>query len=99
MARLLSTGVGTKRRGITSTKEVIVRVEVDPDGHADYEAAQNGNSCYSFSLTFAHLARCAAAIFRRAAIDRVRLGAALPALPADTGCGPFRTFAHRALCA
>jgi hypothetical protein len=42
-------------------------------------------------LTFAHLARCAAAIFLRDAADIVRL--------AGVGLGADFTFAHRALCA
>ncbi len=54
---------------------------------------------FACALTFAHLARCAAAIFLRAAIDIVRLGAVPLAFPADTSCGPFPTFAHRALWA
>ena len=49
------------------------------------------------ALTLAHLARCAAAILRRAAIDKVRLaGVVLGARPA---CGPFRSLAHLACCA
>jgi hypothetical protein len=44
------------------------------------------------AFTFAHLARCAAAIFRRAAADMVRLTGTGPAAFADR-------FAHRAFCA
>jgi hypothetical protein len=51
------------------------------------------------ALTLAHLARCAAAIFRRAAIEKVRLGAVPLVFLADTGCGPFPAFAQRALWA
>jgi hypothetical protein len=51
------------------------------------------------ALTFAHLSRCAAAIFRRAAVDRVRLAAALFAFPANTDCGPLPASDHRALWA
>jgi hypothetical protein len=50
---------------------------------------------FSCALTFAHLARCAAAIFRRAAIDIVRLGA-VP-IVFNAGCGFFPSFAHLAL--
>jgi hypothetical protein len=51
-------------------------------------------SLYIFpALTFAHLARCAAAIFLRAAADIVRLGFTVPALPSEA------LFAHRAFCA
>jgi hypothetical protein len=52
------------------------------------------------ALTFAHRARCAAAIFLRADADMVRLaGAELGVFPADTDCDCFRTLAHRAFCA
>ena len=44
---------------------------------------------FCFALTRAHLARCAAAIFLRAATDMVRLG---------FGARPF-AFAHHAFCA
>ena len=53
-------------------------------------------SFYAAFLTLAHLARCAAAIFLRATIDKVRFGVVFLA---DAGCGPFPTFAHRALWA
>jgi class 3 adenylate cyclase len=53
-----------------------------------------------FALTCAHLARCAAAILRRAASDIVRFaGLALLVGFNDPGCDPFFTRAHRALCA
>ena len=54
---------------------------------------------YAFlaALTLAHLARCAAAILRRAAIDKVRLGGVV--LGAFTACDPFRSLAHLACCA
>ena len=45
------------------------------------------------ALTFAHLARCAAAIFLRADADMVRLGFVLPAWSFAA------LFAHRAFCA
>ena len=45
------------------------------------------------ALTFAHRARCAAAIFRRAAADSVRLGLAVGASV------PKVLLAHRAFCA
>ena len=44
------------------------------------------------AFTFAHRARCAAAIFRRADADMVRFAGAEPAIFADR-------FAHRAFCA
>jgi hypothetical protein len=50
------------------------------------------------ALTFAHRARCAAAIFLRADADMVRLAGAEP-VTAFAGCDPFRAFAHRARCA
>jgi hypothetical protein len=50
------------------------------------------------ALTCAHLARCAVAILRLAATESVRFTRAVPAtLPGCAECGPFRTFAHRAL--
>ena len=45
------------------------------------------------ALTFAHRARCAAAIFFRAASERVRLGRELLF---ERDCDWLRTFAHRA---
>lgn len=48
------------------------------------------------ALTFAHRARCAAAIFFRAAAERVRLGRE-PLVLFAPDCP--RTFAHRAFCA
>jgi hypothetical protein len=50
------------------------------------------------AFTFAHLARCAAAIFLRPAADMVRLAGAEP-VTAFAGCDPFRAFAHLAFCA
>jgi hypothetical protein len=50
------------------------------------------------ALTFAHLARCAAAIFLRADAEMVRFAGAEPAT-AFAGCDPFRAFAHRFFCA
>jgi hypothetical protein len=51
-------------------------------------------SFYFFpAFTFAHLARWAAAIFRRADVDIVRLGRVAPAWPFED------LFAHRAFCA
>ncbi len=47
-------------------------------------------------FNFAHLARCAAAILRRADADIVRLGAAALDWPLSDDS---LTFAHRALCA
>jgi hypothetical protein len=40
---------------------------------------------FSCPLTLAHLARCAAAIFLRAEIERVRFGAVALAFVGDTG--------------
>lgn len=52
------------------------------------------------ALNFAHLFRCAAAIFLRAEIDKVRFAGADAVVFATTaGCDPFRAFAHRAFCA
>jgi hypothetical protein len=51
------------------------------------------------ALTFAHRARCAAAILRRADADIVRLiGDPLFVFP-PAGFDPCRTFAHLAFCA
>jgi len=54
-----------------------------------------------FSRTAAHLALCAAAIFRLADADIVRFAGAEPADFATTaiGCDVFRRLAHRAFCA
>jgi hypothetical protein len=54
------------------------------------------------ALTFAHRARCAAAIFLRAAADKVRFTGAEAVVFADgaaAGCVPFLAFNHRAFCA
>jgi len=51
-------------------------------------------------FTFAHLARCAAAIFRRTDRDIVRFTGAAPVVfAAWAGCDSFRTLAHLAFCA
>jgi hypothetical protein len=47
---------------------------------------------FACALTFAHLARCAAAIFLRADADMVRFGFIFPTLL-------FPVFAHRFFCA
>lgn len=56
---------------------------------------------FSCARIFAHLARCAAAIFRRAEADTVRFAGADPTDFATTasGCEFFRMLAHRAFCA
>lgn len=53
------------------------------------------------AFSFAHLARCAAAIFRRADADIMRFAGAEPVDFATTaiGCDFFRILAHRAFCA
>jgi hypothetical protein len=53
------------------------------------------------AFTFAHLARCAAAIFLRADADKVRFTGAEPVVfvVSTTGFDSFRAFAHRAFCA
>jgi hypothetical protein len=51
-------------------------------------------------FTFAHRARCAAAIFLRADTDIVRFtGAEAVVLAIAIGCDSFRAFAHLAFCA
>ena len=49
---------------------------------------------FSPALTLVHLARCAAAILRRAAIAMIRLGAVPDVF--NAGCGPFLVLPHRA---
>jgi hypothetical protein len=52
---------------------------------------------YAAFFNFAHLARCAAAIFLRADADISRFTGAEPVVfAAAAGCDPFRVFAHRA---
>jgi hypothetical protein len=51
------------------------------------------------ALNRAHLARCAAAIFRRAEADRMRFAGALAAVFADKVVLDSRHFVHRAFCA
>jgi hypothetical protein len=51
------------------------------------------------ALTFAHLARCAAAIFLRDDADIVRFAGTEPVVFAAGGCDPFRDFAQRNFCA
>jgi hypothetical protein len=54
------------------------------------------------ALNFAHRARWNAAIFLRAAADIVRFTGTVPDIfvpETNTGCDPFRTFAHLAFCA
>ncbi|MGC1373059.1 MAG: hypothetical protein WA824_13065 [Candidatus Sulfotelmatobacter sp.] len=51
-------------------------------------------------MIFAHLARCAAAIFLREAADIVCFaGEGLVFAVVDAGCDPFRAFAHLAFWA
>jgi hypothetical protein len=64
----------------------------------------NKNSYAAFfwaALTFAHRARCAAAIFLRAAADMMRFTWVEPVVLAAPAVGfdPFRAFAHLAFCA
>jgi hypothetical protein len=67
-------------------------------GTGPYRMVQFYAADFCCARTLAHLALCAAAIFRRAAAERIRLtGALLAAVPDDFA--PPRTFAHRALCA
>jgi hypothetical protein len=55
---------------------------------------------FGSAFTFAHLARCAAAIFLREDDDMVRFaGLTLVFLPTDIDCERPRTLAHRARCA
>jgi hypothetical protein len=59
-----------------------------------------GYAAFFCCFTFAHLARCAAAIFLRADADIVRFtrtGAVVVA--SAIGCDFSRAFAHRAFCA
>jgi hypothetical protein len=56
-------------------------------------SAQTSDGYFLPAFAFAHLARCAAAIFLRDAADTVRLGVAVPGWPLDF------LFAHRAFCA
>jgi hypothetical protein len=53
------------------------------------------------ALSFAHLARCAAAILFLPAAEIVRFTIVKPVVFAKTaaGCDPFRAFAHRFFCA
>jgi hypothetical protein len=51
------------------------------------------------AFSFAHLFRCAAAIFLRADADMVRLAGAEAGVFAAFGCDPLRAFDHLAFCA
>jgi hypothetical protein len=67
---------------------------------ADWQATK---PAYFFSavFTFAHRARCAAAIFLRADADMVRFTGAGPVVlvAPSAGCDPLPALAHLALCA